>query len=57
MTVHVFVQKVAELTRATCVTRLRAERAQPHEIAGFNFDTVIVEVIDRLTFKHIEPVI
>ena len=38
MPVHIFIQQIPERPRPTRVTGLRAERAQPHKVAGLDLD-------------------
>lgn len=56
VTVHVLVQQVAEVAWAAGVAGLRAEGAQPHEVAGFHFDPVLVQTVHCLAFQHVQAV-
>ncbi len=57
MAIDIFVQQVAERARSTGVAGLGAEGAQPHEIAGFHLDPILVQVIDRLAFEHVQAML
>src|SRR3712207_7762967 len=45
--VDVLVQQVPKATGTSRVTGLRAERAQPHKVAGFHLDPFLIEQVDR----------
>src|SRR6185295_20424459 len=55
--VDVLVKQVPEPAWATRVTGLRAEGAQPHEVALLHLDPVFVEQIHRLALEDIKAVL
>jgi len=55
--VDVFVEEIAEVTGSARITGLRAEGAQPHEIAGFHLHPVPIEAIDGLALQDIQAVL
>ncbi|ENN88845.1 hypothetical protein RHSP_37575 [Rhizobium freirei PRF 81] len=57
MAIDVFVKQVAERAWAASVACLRAESAQPHEVAGFHLDPILVQAIDGLALQHVEAVL
>src|SRR5690554_7642873 len=57
MAVDVLVQEVAEPARAARVASLRAEGAQPHEVACLHLHPVAVQTVDGPAFQDIEPVL
>ena len=57
MAIDILVEQIAEAPRSTRIASLRTKSAQPHEIASFHFDPILIEAIDRFAFEHIEPVL
>ncbi|CRQ98482.1 hypothetical protein PAERUG_P45_London_17_VIM_2_12_12_02934 [Pseudomonas aeruginosa] len=57
MPVDILVQQVAEAPRAARIAGLRAEGAQPHEVAGLHLDPVLVQAVHRLAFQHVQAVL
>src|SRR6476469_2073851 len=55
--VDVLVEQVAETARTAGVAGLRAEGAQPHEVALLHLDPVLVQPVDGLALQHVETVL
>jgi hypothetical protein len=54
MSINVLVRKIAKGPGTASIASLRAERPQPHEVAGFNLDPIPVEPVDRLALEHVQ---
>ena len=57
LAVHVLVEQVAERAGPAGVAGLRAEGAQPHEVAGLDLHPVVVEPVDGLALEDEQPVL
>jgi hypothetical protein len=55
--IDVLVEQVAKAAVTARVAALRAEGAQPHEVAGLDLDPVAVELVDAFALEHVEAVL